>query len=111
MILPKGVNTGSGAYQASYLMGIEVLFQWPGPYVHRSPPYRSEIQKEWNYTPTPPICLHGVGGDYFITCLQAQLQGFYNSVSQPQGRGPVPGPGINYTGPGEVLLEVVILVF
>jgi len=35
----------------------------------------------------------------------------YSSVSQPPGGGPVPGPGINYTGPQEVLLEVVILVF
>jgi len=35
----------------------------------------------------------------------------YISVSQPPGRGPVPGPGINYTGPQEVLLEFVILVF
>jgi len=35
----------------------------------------------------------------------------YSSVSQPLGRGPVPGPGINYTGPREVLLEFVILVF
>ena len=35
----------------------------------------------------------------------------YSSVSQPPGRGPVPGPGINYTGPREVLLEIVILVF
>ena len=35
----------------------------------------------------------------------------YISVSQPPGRGPVPGPGINYTGPREVLLEFVILVF
>jgi len=35
----------------------------------------------------------------------------YTSVSQPQGRGPVPGPGFNYTGPREVLLEFVILVF
>ena len=34
----------------------------------------------------------------------------YLSVSQPPGRGPVPGPGINYTGPREVLLEFVILV-
>jgi len=34
-----------------------------------------------------------------------------DKVSQPPGRGPVPGPGINYTGPREVLLEVVILVF
>jgi hypothetical protein len=25
----------------------------------------------------------------------------YTSVSQPPGRGPVPGPGINYTGPQE----------
>ena len=29
----------------------------------------------------------------------------YSSVSKP------PGPGINYTGPREVLLEFVILVF
>ena len=35
----------------------------------------------------------------------------YTSVSQPAGRGPVKGPGINYTGPREVLLEFVILVF
>ena len=35
----------------------------------------------------------------------------YSSVSQPPGRGPVPGPGINYTGPREVLLEFVILIF
>jgi len=35
----------------------------------------------------------------------------YNSISQPPCRGPVPGPGINYTGPQEVLLEFVILVF
>jgi len=35
----------------------------------------------------------------------------YGSVSQPPGRDPVPGPGINYTAPREVLLEFVILVF
>ena len=35
----------------------------------------------------------------------------YTSVSQPPGRGPVPGPGISYTGPREVLREFVILVF
>ena len=35
----------------------------------------------------------------------------YTSVSQTLGRGPVPGPGINYTGPREALLEFVILVF
>ena len=31
----------------------------------------------------------------------------YISVSQPPGRGPVPGPGINYTGPREILLELI----
>jgi len=31
----------------------------------------------------------------------------YTSVSQPPGRGPVPGPGINYIGPREILLELV----
>jgi len=33
------------------------------------------------------------------------------SVSQPPGRGPVPATGVNYSGPREVLLEFVILVF
>jgi len=41
----------------------------------------------------------------------ATKNALYNSVSQPPGRGPVPGTGINYTGPREVLLEYVILVF
>jgi hypothetical protein len=40
-----------------------------------------------------------------------ETRNVYSSVSQPPGRGPVPRPGINYTGPREVLLEVVILVF
>jgi len=31
----------------------------------------------------------------------------YSSVSQPPGCGPVPGPGINYTGPREILLELI----
>jgi len=35
----------------------------------------------------------------------------YSTVSQPPGRGPISGPAINYTGPREVLLEFVILVF
>ena len=35
----------------------------------------------------------------------------YSSVSQLPGRGPVPGPVINYTGPREVLLEFVVLIF
>jgi hypothetical protein len=44
-------------------------------------------------------------------CSQEPAYVPYVSVSQPPGRGPVPGPGINYTGPREVLLEFVILVF
>jgi len=35
----------------------------------------------------------------------------YSNVSQPPFRGPVPGSGINYTGPQEDLTEFVILVF
>jgi len=31
----------------------------------------------------------------------------YASVSQPPGRGLVPGPGINYTGPWEILLKLI----
>jgi len=47
------------------------------------------------------------------TCAYYRLQSgiLQGSVSQPPGRGPIPGPGINYTGPREVLLEFVILVF
>jgi hypothetical protein len=33
-----------------------------------------------------------------------------SNVSQPPGRGPVVGPGINYTGPREDLLEFVIFI-
>jgi len=49
---------------------------------------------------------------YFFT-VKKFFAGRYNlsSVSQPPCRGPVPGPVINYTGPREVLLEFVILVF
>jgi hypothetical protein len=35
----------------------------------------------------------------------------YTSVSQPPGRGPVPGPGINYTGARELLLEFFYFSF
>jgi len=31
----------------------------------------------------------------------------YSNVSQPPGRGPVPGSGINYTGPREIHLELI----
>ena len=38
---------------------------------------------------------------------QAAPSVLYTSVSQPPGRGPVPGPDINYTGPREILLELI----
>jgi len=45
----------------------------------------------------------------YVALLPSTL--IYTSVSQPPGRGPVPGPGINYTGQREFLPEFVILVF
>ena len=48
--------------------------------------------------------LYVFGADLLNTILQF-------SVSQPLDRGPVPGSGINYTGPREILLELFILVF
>jgi len=44
-------------------------------------------------------------------CYSKSNNILYTSVSQPPGHSPVPGPDINYTGPREVLLEFVILVF
>jgi len=41
----------------------------------------------------------------------AEKRNAYSSVSQPSGRGPLPGPSNNYTGPREVLLEFAISVF
>jgi len=39
--------------------------------------------------------------------ITRQIIILYISVSQLPGRGPVPGPGINYTGPREILLELI----
>ena len=50
------------------------------------------------------------GNDVFSRIVGNKLPS-YGSVSQPPGRGPVPGPNINYTGPREVLLQFVILVW
>jgi len=44
-------------------------------------------------------------------CSTMLLNSVLTSISQPLGRGSVPGPGINYTEPREILLEFVILVF
>jgi len=42
-----------------------------------------------------------------VTFFKSHVNILYTSVSQPPGRGLVPGPGINYTGPRDVLLEFV----
>ena len=44
---------------------------------------------QWNWK--------GSGGSLYNGAVPSP----YSSVSQPPGRGPVPGPGINYTGPRE----------
>ena len=61
---------------------------------------RSEKESVWRISEAPAPTV--------TTSDEIIIQG---SVSQPPGRGPLPGPGINYTGPREVLLEFVILVF
>jgi len=59
---------------------------------------------------TSTIGHHGVGRDNFIgNRYSAPTDDIKQCFST--GCGPVPGPGINYTGPREVLLEFVILVF
>jgi len=59
---------------------------------------------------TSTIGHHGVGRDNFIgnryNAPTDDIKKYFST-----GRGPVPGPGINYTGSREVLLEFVILVF
>jgi hypothetical protein len=39
-----------------------------------------------------------------VTAVQSNECVGYSSVSQPPGRGPVPGPGINDTGPREFVI-------
>jgi len=43
--------------------------------------------------------------------MNSRVRNIKTGVSQPPARCPVPGPGIKYTGPREVLLEFVILIF
>jgi len=54
-------------------------------------------------------------GEFSVNALpklqKTTISVYYSSVSQPPGRGPVPGPGINYTWSREVLLEFVIFSF
>ena len=67
---------------------------------------------KFNYSTLNPAAFYN-RNNISVTAVQNKVVGrvFYTSVSQPPGRGPVPGPGIYYTGPRDVLLEFVILVF
>jgi len=63
----------------------------------------------WTSDVFPSHSKHSDSVTYFCFTLYCLIVE-YISVSQPPARGPVPGPGINYTGPREVLLEFVMLV-
>jgi len=41
------------------------------------------------------------GQGVFLCLVSRSKPVLYTSVSQPPVRGPVPGPGVNYTGPRE----------
>jgi hypothetical protein len=51
-----------------------------------------------------PVC-------YLQSCLPDMNVDSVHQCFSTVGRDPVPDPGINYTGPREILLEFVILVF
>jgi len=49
------------------LSGYSVSFPWakrPWCKVDHSSPSNAEVENEWSYTSSPPICLCGVGRDY-----------------------------------------------
>jgi hypothetical protein len=57
------VQTGSGAYLASYPMGTSGAFpggRAPRREAEHSPQFSAKVKNEWSYTSTPPIRLHGV---------------------------------------------------
>jgi hypothetical protein len=58
------------------------------------------------YLPLCPLVTWGFAPPSKMASAE-HVSSLYRDVSQL----PVPGPGINYTGPREVLLEFVILVF
>jgi len=77
-----------------------------------------EIQIFWKFTPRGSLNSYPrLQQDVFMfrvnspnVCLlvpSPPVVTVYTSVSQPPGRGPVPGPCINYTGPREILLELI----
>jgi hypothetical protein len=52
------VQTGSGAYPASYPMHTRGSF--PGGEADNSPPSSTEVKSVWSYTSTLPICLQAM---------------------------------------------------
>jgi len=57
------IQTGSGAYPASYPMGTRGLslgVKWPGHKSDHSLPSSNKVNNEWSYTSTPPTSLHGM---------------------------------------------------
>jgi len=99
--------SGSSRYLAKVITGI-CPNTWPSYKLKMlgvSYP-RARHKGVWGNEGTAPLTLN-VGIRWGVW-LDSRLGRF---ISQPPGRGPVPGPGINYTGSREVLLQFVILVF
>jgi len=78
--------------------GVEVwvIYMWRTLYIYKKACPTHRVKYYW----------------FNVVVSMCNLKGtIYRCVSEQPGRGPVPGPGINYTEPREVLLEFVILVF
>jgi hypothetical protein len=57
------VKNGSGSHPAFYAVGTRGSFSGikvAGCEADHSPPSSVEVKNVWNYTSTPPVCLHGV---------------------------------------------------
>jgi len=94
---------------------------WSGQWMHFRLRVIQELQKRMSvFNIRMPVRVISKRATYVIVVLRhAQWQQHYSlcssmkillhkySVSQPPDRGPVPGPGINYTGPQEILLEFI----
>jgi len=94
------VQTGPGVHLASCTMG---TVYFPGVNSDRC---RGQERVElYLYSPYEPYVLYRAS----VPVQGCTLSFTYSikSVSQTPGRGPVPGPGINYTGPREILLELI----
>ena len=58
---------------------------WPEHEADHSPPYNAELNNEWSYASTFPICLHGLYGDTFardfVVVLNTPFCNAYNTRS------------------------------